>query len=120
MSRAAPSDARRSCHGIDLDLVARLVRTTGLACETYRARSGALVRAGTAHRWTAKLSSDHTGRLYLGPDEDETCIPARLVTRDERQIAAIVVAQARLRDPARPLSSDEIGVLGLAGMLVPD
>ncbi|WP_028922219.1 hypothetical protein [Pseudonocardia acaciae] len=119
MSHPAPSDARPSCQGIDLDLVAWLVRTAGLACETYRARAGALVRAGTAHRWTATLSSDHTGRLYLGPEDADESVPARLASRDERQIAALIVAQARLRDPGRALSSDEIGALGLAGMLVP-
>lgn len=114
---------------LDVGLVARLVCTAGLDCQTDgTAETGVLIRAGRGpryprnhapdpaipQRWTSRLSVGPAGELYVGPDDDRETVAVRVVGTNERQVAALIIAQALARDPGRPLSLDEIATLGLA------
>jgi hypothetical protein len=58
--------------------------------------------------------------LWVGPDDDGVTTPVRVVTdSDERQIAAIVLAQALRTDPLRPLNAGEIHAIGLPAAISP-
>lgn len=99
-----------------------IVRRTGLDCEVVR-QDGAdpvlRVRSPGSPTWTvhAGLSRDGSdGRpagAYVGPAASPRV--RRVGGADERQLAALIVAQALDPDPTQALSQDTISALGLEG-----
>jgi hypothetical protein len=122
---------------LDMTLVARMVRTAGVDCVHAADEAGDVLLAGRRHDapngglWAARARREWPGRaaaaptddvavLWAGPDDDGVTTPVRVVTdSDERQIAALVVAQALRSDPSRPLNAGEIHTIGLSAAISP-
>lgn len=115
-------------HPLHLEEVARLVRDAGVNCvldtsgggiatiwagptrhETgYGIRFAALAGPGS-FGWGHTPSRGTTAEFFIGPDDNGEASPLDLAAVDARtdaQVAALIVAQARLHDPTRALTRD--------------
>ncbi len=110
------SDPRPVC---DLQLVVEIVHRAGLDCELVRRQNAHPViraRPSSSRAWTARAglcSADprHPAGPFVGPADS----PQRRLLHepDERQVAALVIAQALHPDPSTIVSSEEVSALGL-------
>jgi hypothetical protein len=114
-------------HLLHLEEVARLVREAGVNCvldtsgggvatlwagptrheSGYGIRFAALAGPGS-YGWGQRPSTGTTAEFFVGPDDNGQVDPLDVATvgaRTELQVAALIVAQARLVDPRRPLTA---------------
>ncbi|WP_298795732.1 hypothetical protein [uncultured Pseudonocardia sp.] len=129
-ARATQDDAPAAAdgHPLHLEEVARLVREAGVNCVLDTSGGGvATIWAGPTHHetsygirfaalagpgsfgWGHSPSVATTAEFFIGPDDDGEASPLDLAEVDARtdaQVAALIVAQARLGDPARALTRD--------------
>lgn len=113
-------------HPLHLEEVARLVRAAGVNCVLdtsgggvatlwagptrqeggYGIRFAALAGPGS-YGWGHHRSTGTTAEFFVGPDDDgqaDSLDVATVGARTDTQVAALIVAQARLADPRHPLT----------------
>jgi len=106
----------------DLGLVAQIVRIAGVPCALDVAPGATTIWAEPRHRdgraigWTVRVRQRRdTGEVTMGPADGDGPGLRIAAGCDERELAAIVVAQSLRVDPLRPLTDGEAGAAGLPG-----
>ncbi|HLU54790.1 MAG TPA: hypothetical protein VKZ81_04960 [Pseudonocardia sp.] len=107
----------------DLGIVAWIVRAAGVPC-ALDTRPGVRTiwaeprgREGREPRWTVRVRQRlDSGETSVGPAHDDGPVIPVAPGCDERELAAIVIAQSLRVDPLQPLTGEEARAAGLRGV----
>jgi hypothetical protein len=111
----------------DMDLVARIIRAAGVPCVLDIGRGTSTIWAeprpahasptsGNGTAWTVQVVQRRSGsaeEIWVGPARGGRPTVRVRPGSDERELAALVVAQALRVDPCLPLSPEEADAAGL-------